>query len=340
MTALTALDQHVVPAAPTRRRGHVLPAISFLARRLAAMAGLLLTLSFLVFSLLYLAPGDVTRNLMGNRRVTPEAVAAVRAQFHLDESFLSQYWNWLSSALHGDFGTSIRSGTPVSAILGERFGVTISLTALAFVLAIAAGVPLGVAAALRAGGGLDRTIVGLSVVGVSAPGFAVGLVLLYVFAVMLGWFPAYGVGGSGVDRLWHLTLPAIALALGLGAMVVKITRTAVLREVSEDYVAFARSRGLRQTAVARLYLANAAIPIITSAGLLLAFLFGGTVLVETTFALPGLGQLMADSITFKDVPVVQAITLLVAAVIVAMTFLVDIAAVLVDPRLRSTGTRS
>jgi peptide/nickel transport system permease protein len=340
MTTLATLDPTVEFQASPRRRGPALPAVAFFTRRLAAMAALLLTLSFLVFSLLYLAPGDVTGNLMGNRRVTPEAIAAVREEYHLDDSFLSQYWNWLWAALHGDFGTSIRSGVSVSAMLGYRFSVTIALTAFAFVLAIAAGIPLGIAAALRAGRGLDRTIVGLSVVGVSAPGFAVGLVLLYVFAVMLGWFPAYGVGDGGVDRLWHLALPAVSLALGLGAMVVKITRTAVLREVCEDYVTFARSRGLRPTAVARLYLANAAIPILTSAGLLLAFLFGGTVLVETTFALPGLGQLMADSITFKDVPVVQAITLLVAAVIVAMTVLVDVAAVLVDPRLRSTGVRA
>lgn len=311
-----------------------MPVARFLARRLAALVALLVVLSFLVFALLYIAPGDIVRNLLGTRPAAPETVAAIRARYHLDDPFLVQYWKWLGNALTGDFGESVRTGVPITQMFGDRIGVTLLLAGLAALLAIGVGIPLGVRAAVRQGTRTDQAIVGLSVVGISAPGFAVGLLLLYVFAVMLGWFPLYGLGETGLDRLWHLTLPAVALALGVGAIIVKITRTAVLRELSEDYVAFARSRGLAPSAVRRMYLRNAAVPIVTSAGLILAGLFGGSVLVETTFALPGLGVLLADSITFKDIPVVQALTLVIAAFIGVTTALVDLFAVLVDPRVR------
>lgn len=306
-------------------------------RRLVATATLLLALSFLVFSLLYLAPGDVARNLLGARPASPEALAAVREKFGLDQPFLTQYWHWLSGALTGDLGESVRSGSQVTDVLGQRVGLTLQLTVLAFVIALGVGVPAGIRAARRHGSVQDKAIVSLAVVGVAAPGFAVGLVLLYVFAVMLGWFPVYGTGDTPLDRLWHLALPAVALAAGLAALVVKVTRTAVLRELESDYVTFARARGLTPRAVARLYLTNAAIPVLTSAGLLLAFLFGGTILVETTFSLPGLGSLLAESITFKDIPVVQAVTLVVAVVISLAALAVDLLTLAVDPRVRRTG---
>lgn len=312
--------------------GH--PVVRFLVTRTAGTVVLLLALSFVVFALLYLAPGDLAKTLLGNRRVSPEALAAVRAQYHLDEPLLAQYWAWLREALSGDLGTSIRSGAAVGPMLVERGGLTLALTLVAFVLAVGVGVPLGVLAARRRGGAVDRGVVATSVVGLSAPSFAVGLLLLYAFAVMLRWFPLYGPGEGVLDRLWHLALPATALAVGLAALVVKVTRTAVLAELEQDYVTFARSRGLRPRTVARTYLANAAIPIVTSAGLLLAFLFGGTILVEVTFALPGIGKLLADSITFKDVPVVQAVTLLVALVITGASLLVDLAYLVIDPRVR------
>jgi peptide/nickel transport system permease protein len=268
--------------------------------------------------------------------VTPEVAAAIRAKYHLDEPFLAQFGHWLVGALHGDFGTSIRSSVPVTQVFHDRLGVTFVLTALAALLAIGFGLPLGILAAERAGSVVDRTVVGLSVIGISAPGFAVGLLLLYALAVMLGWFPLYGTGSGSLDRLWHLALPAVALALGVGAIVLKVTRTAVMRELGEDYVAFLRSRGVKPATVRRRYLANAAVPIVTSIGLVLASLIGGSVLVETTFALPGIGVLLADSITFKDIPVVQALTLLIAAFIGVTTAVVDLATLALDPRVRTT----
>ena len=313
------------------------PVVRFIVRRTAGTVVLLLGLSFIVFALLYLAPGDLTKNLLGNRRVSPEAIAAVREQYHLDDPFFLQYGRWLLAALHGDLGVSIRSGAGVWSMLVDRGGLTMALTMIAFVLAVGIGVPLGFLAARRRNTAVDRGVVGAALVGVSAPSFAVGLLLLYAFAVMLGWFPLYGVGDGLLDRLWHLALPAVALATGLGALVIKMTRTAVLAELEQDYVTFARARGLSGRTVSRLYLTNAAIPIVTSAGLMLAFLFGGTILVEVTFALPGIGLLLSESITFKDVPVVQAVTLLVALVIAGTSLLVDLAYLALDPRVRRTG---
>jgi peptide/nickel transport system permease protein len=302
--------------------------------RFVQAAAVLLVLSFIVFSLLYLVPGDLAKTLIGTRKATPEAIAAINAKYHLDQPFFTQYWLWLGNFLRGDFGESVRSDVPVTAVLGSRVALTAELTVFGFALAVGIGIPLGFIAAHRAGSFVDRSIVGWAVVGVSAPSFALALVLLYVFSVMLGWFPVYGVGEGFWDQVWHLTLPAIAVSAGITAIIVKITRASVLQELTKDYVTFALSRGWSRHRIAGLYTKNALIPIITSSGLILATLFGSTVLIETTFALPGIGQLLADSITFKDVPVVQAITMLVAAIIIAAMFAVDVAASLVNPALR------
>lgn len=306
--------------------------LRYILRRLAGAAVVFTLLSFLVFSLLYLVPGDPVKILVGTRRLTPEVRQAVTARYGLDEPLVVRYWHWLTHALTGDFGDSVRSATPVTDVLASRVSLTAWLTIGAFILAVAVGIPLGIAAARRRGSWVDRTIVGWSVVGVSAPGFALGLVLLYVFGLMLGWFPVFGEGSGLADTLWHLALPSIALATGIGAMLVRITRAAVGAELSQDYVTFARSRGVPSRRITAMYVRGAALPIITSAGLILGTLFGSTVLVEEAFSLPGLGQLLADSITYKDVPVVQAIALLVAFVIISVTLIVDVAAFAVDPR--------
>ncbi|HCU78911.1 MAG TPA: ABC transporter permease, partial [Microbacterium sp.] len=183
---------------------------------------------------------------------------------------------------------SIRLQTTVADAISSRVGLTAALCGIAFVIALVVAIPLGVRSAVRAGGASDRTASALAVVGLSAPTFAVGLLLLYVFAYYLPVFPVYGAGSGGLDTLWHLVLPAITLALGLGAIILKLTRTAMLRELEADYVTSARARGLSERSVQRIALRNAAIPIVTGASLVLTFLVGGTVLAETTFALPGL----------------------------------------------------
>ena len=315
------------------------PAVRLLSIRVLGAVAVLLALSVLIFALLYLAPGDVVKNLLGNRPSSPEAVNAIRAQYHLDESAVQQYLRWLSGFLHGDLGESVRLQVPVSEAISQRVGLTALLCAMAFVLSVLVAVPIGVLSAVRAGGWIDRSASGLAVIGLSAPTFAIGLLLLLVFAYVIPVLPVYGVGDGGLDTIRHLTLPAISLALGLGAIVVKLTRAAMLRELDTDYVTAARARGLSEATVLRIALRNAAIPITTGAGLLLTFLVGGTVLAEATFALPGLGTLLRDSVLFKDIAVVQSLTLLVACVIMAISLLADSAYLLLDPRVREHGRR-
>jgi peptide/nickel transport system permease protein len=305
-----------------------------LAVRVLGTLAVLLVLSVLVFSLMHLAPGDIVKNLLGNRPTSPEAVAAIRAQYNLDDPAWLQYLKWLGGFVAGDLGQSIRLQVPVADAIAQRVGITMLLCGLAFVVALAVAVPLGVQSAVRAGGWTDRAASSLAVVGLSAPTFAVGLLLLYVFAYYLRLFPVYGAGAGGLDTLWHLVLPAVTLALGLGAIIVKLTRTAMLRELESDYVTGARARGIPESQVRRIALRNAAIPIVTGASLVLTFLVGGTVLAETTYALPGLGTLLQDSVLFKDIAVVQSLTLLVAVVIAVIALLADLAYLMLDPRIR------
>lgn len=306
-----------------------------LAIRLAAVLILLLLISFLTFSLVYLAPGDLVKNLLGTRPATPETIAHIRAEYHLDDPFFVRYFDWLGDALRGDFGTSIRLQQPVTAAIAARTGITVALAVCAFLIAAVTAIPAGIMSAAREGRRSDRSLSALALLGLSAPSFALAILLLYLFAMLVPIFPAYGGGTGFLDTLWHLVLPAIALAAGIGAILQRITRAAVLRELQSDSVTFARARGIGESEVRRIALRSALIPIVTGAGLILTFIVGGTIIVETVFALPGIGQLLQESVFFKDLPVVQAVTLLVAAVIAVITIAVDLSYLALDPRVRT-----
>lgn len=303
--------------------------------RIASVVLILLVLSFLTFTLLYLAPGDLVKNLLGNRPSTPEAIAAVRAQYHLDDPFLVRYLDWLFAAMRGDFGVSIRLQQPVTTVIASRFGVTAGLIGLSFVLAVITAIPLGILSASRNGTRVDRAASAVSLFGLSAPSFALAILAITVLAIWIPLFPAYGAGDGGLERLWHLILPSVVLAAGIGAILMRMTRAAVLRELESDAITFARSRGIAEQQIQRIALRGALIPIVTSAGLILTFIIGGTIIVETVFALPGIGQLLQEAVLFKDLPVVQAITLLVAASIAIITIVVDVSYLLLDPRVRA-----
>lgn len=307
----------------------------FVLRRLVALLGLLAIISFGVFSLLYLAPGSVEQILLGSRPSSPEVIRSIREQYHLNDSLLAQYWSWARDAVQLDFGRSTRTSEPVLSGIRSRMGVTLFLGVFAFSVALPAGIVLGILAALKKRTLVDRGVVGLSVIGVSAPPFATGLFLLYTFAVVLGWFPAFGQGTGFFDRLWHLTLPAVALALTGMALVLKLTRAAMVSALDQDYVAFARARGLPRSRVLLAYaFRNALVPVVTAGGLILGFMLTGAVLVEVTFALPGVGSLLVDSVTFKDVPMVQGVAMVAATTIILVNLVTDIVYLLVDPRIR------
>ncbi|MFD6278614.1 ABC transporter permease [Streptomyces sp. NPDC060209] len=338
MTDPSHLQAHPPPPWHTRLRT-ALP-VRYVTRRLVGTAGLLLVLSLAVFALLRLAPGDPARTLLGTRSATPDALASVRAAHHLDEPLVTQYVRWLTGAVSGDLGTSIRTGESVATALGDRLALTGQLVLAGFAVALLLGLPLGVLAGLRARRPVDRAVQSLGVLALSTPAFAGGLLLIYVFSLMLGGLPAYGPGAGGTDRLLHLLLPGLTLGLAVTAVLIKLVRAAVIRELAREHVTFALARGVpTRTVLVRYVLRGTVVPVSTGIGLVLAYLLAGTVLVEQVFALPGLGQLLVQSVTFKDVPVVQAEALLIAALICLANLATDLTHPLVDPRLRTESRR-
>ncbi|GAB2643563.1 ABC transporter permease [Gordonia jinhuaensis] len=322
-----------LPGIPRRH-----PLAWMIAARLVGIVVVLFVISILTFALMHWAPGDLVRTLIGNRPVTPEVVAQVRAEYHLDDPILSQYWQWLTGALHGDFGTSVQLQEPVSTVLADRLPLTLGLVAIAFVIAVVTCIPLGIFAALRRETAGDTAATTVALIALSAPPFAVGLALLYVFAYYIPIFPVYGSGEGALDVLYHLILPAIALAAGVGAMLMRITRSAMIRELDSDYVLAARGRGLTHRQVIAVALRNAAIPIVTSGGLVLTFLISGTIVVETIFSLPGIGQILQNAVQYKDLPMLQGVTLVIAAAIAVIALLSDLIYLALDPRVRSGRT--
>ena len=307
----------------------------FVGRRLLGAVPILIVITFAVFALIHLAPGTPERALLGTRPTSPETLAAIRERWNLDEPFLVQYLLWLKAVVVGDLGRSIQTNQDVTTVIGQRIGLTIYLGLYSLLIALVVGIPLGMWAAIRRGSKTDRAVVGVSVLGVSAPAFAVGLLLLYVFGVVLDLFPIFGGGEGFLDRGLHLTLPAIALALALLALIVKITRASVIDELDQDYVAFARARGLpRRRVMGRYVLRNALIPVVTAAGLMLVGLLGGAVLVEATFGLKGLGSLLAESVQGRDVPVVQGVVLITAIFVIVVNLGLDVLYTVIDPRIR------
>jgi peptide/nickel transport system permease protein len=316
-------------------RRHVLVLV---AQRLLILPVLLVLISIGVFSLVYLAPGSVEQALVGARSVTPALLAQIRREYHLNDPFFVQYWLWAKNAVRLNFGSSIQLDEPVWTVIKQNMVPTLYLGLYGFAIAVVCGVPLGAIAAFRRRSGVDRGIVGLSVIGVSAPAFATGLLLLYFFSIFLVWFPVYGEGRGFTGRLWHLGLPAAALALTAMALVVKLTRAGMISALEQDYVAFARARGVPARDIFLKYaLRNALIPVVTSAGLILGYMLTGAVLVEVTFALPGIGSTLVDAVNFKDAPLVQGIAMVLATVIVLVNLMTDIAYLIVDPRVRFEG---
>ncbi|GAA1582335.1 ABC transporter permease [Kribbella sancticallisti] len=314
--------------------------VVFIQRRLVALTLLLLIVSFAVFSLLDLSPGSPEEALLGpEARTNPASVEAIREEYHLDQPLLQRYWNWLADVAHLDLGRSTESGEAVTHVIAQRFMLTTELGLFAAVIVLLIGVPVGMLAGLRRGSSFDRVVTSAAVFLASAPPFAVGILLILMFGVWLDWLPPFGVGDGVVDRLRHLVLPALALASAALAIVVRQTRAAALGVIDQDYVLFARARGLsRRTIFLNYAFHNAALPVVTTAGLLLVFSLSGAVFIETVFGLPGVGSLLIESINSRNIPVVQGLTLLTAAIVVLGNLVTDLLALALDPRTRYAGT--
>ncbi|MGW7207560.1 ABC transporter permease [Streptomyces phaeochromogenes] len=307
----------------------------FLAQRLGALLVMVTILSFVIYSLLYIAPGSPVDILLGSQPRTPETVRLLNERYHLDEPFLTQYGIWAKGALHFDFGSSIQTTLPVREEISSRLPVSLFLGVFAFALTMIIGVGLGMVAALRRKTAVDRGIVGATVVALSTPAFVSGVLLLFLFAILVPIFPATGAGEGFADQVWHLTLPAVALALTVSAFVLKHTRAALIGVIDQDYVTFARARGLSSTRIMLTYvLRNALIPIVTISGLVLGALITSAFLVEVTFSLPGIGTLLVDAAINKDLPMIQGVAIVIAVVIMLANLLADLLYMAVDPRIR------
>jgi peptide/nickel transport system permease protein len=307
-------------------------------KRLVALVVLVAILSFLVFSLVHIAPGTAVDAYLGGKPATPELVELLTERYHLDEPFFTQYWLWLKDALVFDFGESTLTTLPVTDEIGIRLGPSAFLAVYAYVLTMILGVVPGIIAALRQRKLLDRGLVAGAVVALSTPPFVMGILLLYVFAVLVPIFPAAGRGEGFFDQLWHLTLPALALALCVAAFLLRHTRASMINVLDQDYITFARARGLSWAQVLLRYaFRNALIPVVTVSGALLAFFFAGAVFVEATFSLGGIGELLVQSAQTSDMPMIQALSILIAVLIVLANLLADLAYVAIDPRIRFEG---
>jgi peptide/nickel transport system permease protein len=314
--------------------------LRYLARQLASMLALLLLSSVVIYGSMFLAPGSADAVLFGNHTVLPAVRAAVDAQYHLNQPFLVQYWDWLTSALHGDFGLSLALRTPVSQRLGAAAPTTIFLVVYASILITVVGVGLGILSALGSRK-LDGSIMTITNVGTSIPTFVAAIVLLEVFALDLGWFPVLGAGSGFFGRLQHLTLPAIALALWAVAYLTRVTRTSMRDEMRGEHVATARARGLSEVVVIRRHVwRNALLPIVTVTGLQVAGLIAGTIIVEQAFGLNGLGQLLLTAVEQKDYATVQAVSLILVAAFVIINTVVDVTYTVLDPRIRLGGRKA
>ncbi|MFF3084370.1 ABC transporter permease [Streptomyces nojiriensis] len=314
--------------------------VRFALRRVAEMAATLLTASFVVFGAMYLAPGNPASFLLAGRSASPEALASINAQYHLDDPFLVRYFRWLGDVLQGDFGRSITYRTDVSRLLADRLPTTLLLIAMSLVVVVAVGLFLGRIAAVR-GGAADSAILVTTTFAVGTPSFVAAVLLQGLFAVNLGWFPSSGAGDGGLgDMLWHLTLPALALALYLIGMLARVTRSAMLEALDSDHVTVARSRGVPERQVIRRHVfRNSLGTVLTTGGLIVSTLLVCTILVETAFSIGGIGQLLELSTTTKDFPTVQAISLIIVALFMIVNLVVDLLLPLVDPRV-TLGTRS
>jgi len=301
----------------------------YIVRRLTTMIPILLVVSVVVFLFLHMIPGDPARVVAGPE-ATAQDVEKTRVQLGLDRPLYEQYWRFVSHAARGDLGQSYRTGEAVLSVLADRIGPTLKLSFASMVWAIAAGMFFGVVAATRRGKWQDQFTMVAAVTGISMPSFWLGLMLMELFAVQLGWLPS-----GGNDSLRHYVLPAFTLGSGVAAVIARFTRSSLLETLGEDYVRTARAKGAKEWRVVWLHaLRNALLPVVTMTGLQFGFLLGGSVVVEAVFSWPGMGRLLIDAVSMRDYPVIQAEMLLFAAQFLIINLLVDVLYAVLNPQIR------
>jgi len=317
---------------------------AFILRRLAQAVVVMVSVALIAF-MLFQYVGDPVVFLLG-QDATPEQIRELRSDLGLDQPFVVQFWHFLVNAVQGEFGLSLRQGAKVSRLIGERLPATLELALVAGVMALVLGIPMGVYAALKRGSFTSQLFMTISLLGVSLPTFLIGILLILVFAVQLGWFPSFGRGdvvqlgwwSSGLltAKGWlHITLPAITLAIFQLTLIMRLVRAEMLEVLRTDYIKFARARGLTNRAVHFGHaLKNTLVPVMTITGLQLGGLIAFAIITETVFQWPGMGLLFIQAVTFADIPVMAAYLCLIALIFVVINLIVDLLYFAVDPRLR------
>ena len=311
--------------------------LAYVVRRLVATVLVMTFVAFFVFSLLYLTPGDPAATIAGDL-ATADDIARIHRQLGLDDPFLVRFGHWAWGVLQGDLGTSIFTNLPVTTLIGQRVGPTVSLTIMALITTLSFAIPLGVIAASKVGSWIDRLVMVVAVLGFSVPSFVLAYIAILCFSVWLDWLPVQGYASLSegfAPFIEHLILPSIVLGLIYGALIARITRAAMLEVLSQDYIRTAQAKGLTEGKVlAGHALRNVAIPIVTVIGSGIALLIGGVIVTETVFAIPGIGRLTVDAILRRDYPIIQGVTLVLSAVYVVINLLVDVSYTFFDPRVR------
>jgi peptide/nickel transport system permease protein len=311
--------------------------LGYALRRLASLAASLVVASLVIFALIEIVPGDPAAYMLG-MNASPEAVAALRTQLGLDAGPVERYLDWAGGMLRGDFGVSYTYRTPVAQMVADRLWVSLPLALYALALSTLIAFPVGIWAASNRGGLVDAGVMGVTQLGVAVPNFWFAMLLVLVFAVQLRWVPAGGFPGwegGAWPAIKALTLPAIALALPQASILARVMRSALIDTLGEDFIRTARAKGLtRGQALRRHALRNALIPVLTIIGLQFSFLLAGAIIIENVFFLPGLGRLVFQAISSRDLIVVESVVMLLVFAVILVTFAVDLAYAAVDPRLR------
>ncbi|MBA2598150.1 MAG: ABC transporter permease [Chloroflexia bacterium] len=308
--------------------------LGFLGRRLLQLVPVAVGITIVVFLMLRLIPGDPVRIILGSR-ATPEAIASLQRSLGLDKPLWEQYILFLGNLARGDLGMSLLYRQPVRALVLERLPATLWLVAYSAVLAVAITVPLAIVAARRKDRAVDQVIRGGTLLTLAMPSFWVGIIFMMFFSLRLDIFPVSGLGEGVRDRLYHLFLPSLTVALSLSAILIRSLRSSIVAVTLADFVDTARAKGLTERRIMLKHiLRNALISTVTILGVNIGFLIGGTVVIENLFAIPGLGALMLSSISGRDYPMVQGITLVFAVLVVAVNILTDLTYAIIDPRVR------
>lgn len=305
--------------------------ISYLIKRLLQGGLVLFLVTFFTFTVMYYMPGDPARTMVGQARVTEEQLDLIREKWNLNDGFRERYVTWLGNLVSGDLGTSMmRPGQEIGDMIKSASWMTLQLTSLAMLISLLIAIPVGVLAATRRNSFLDYISTFGSTLGVAIPNYWIGIMAIVLFSVKLGWLPPYG-----ADSWKAYILPVLVLSIEEMAAVMRLMRGTTIEILGQDYVKTAHAKGLRQNVVlSRHVVRNALLPVITLIGYRMAFILSGTIVIETVFSWPGLGQLFFDAITNKDLQVVQAIVLLLTCIVVLMNIVTDMMYAVIDPRVR------